>query len=280
MHPRYKVTMERYQEVMVALSESVTKNCLKHHLTEDWQWRHIRLAIKPHYLVNYASQIKSYYGTPSGSFGRSFRIRHEKSPEAPPSGEITLTSYPACNKTSFILKLCTPFKSYYGTLSGSHGRSFRICHEKLPKALPGEKITMTWCPACNTTALARKPCIRDKKSYYGTVSGSNGCSFRIRPEKSREASPGGGLTITSYPVGNTTSLSRKYAWYLKKCYESLTVSYNRSFRIRHEKVCAAFPGGGLTMTSCTVGNKTSLSRKPCIADKCYYGSLSWSLGRY
>jgi len=38
-------------------------------------------------------------------------------------------------------------------------------------------------------------------------------------------------------------------------------------------------GGGLTMTSCPVGNKTSLSRKPCIADNSYYGSLSLSLGR-
>jgi len=32
--------------------------------------------------------------------GRSFRIRQENSPEAPPSEEITMTSYPTCNKTS------------------------------------------------------------------------------------------------------------------------------------------------------------------------------------
>jgi len=34
-----------------------------------------------------------------GSLGRSFRIRHEKLPEALPGGEITMTSNPACNKT-------------------------------------------------------------------------------------------------------------------------------------------------------------------------------------
>jgi len=32
-------------------------------LAEDWRWRHIRLAIKPRYLGNHASQIKSYYWT-------------------------------------------------------------------------------------------------------------------------------------------------------------------------------------------------------------------------
>jgi len=34
MHARYKVTIERYQEVMVALSESVMKIRLKRSLTE------------------------------------------------------------------------------------------------------------------------------------------------------------------------------------------------------------------------------------------------------
>jgi len=43
--------------------------------------------------------------------------------------------------------------------------------------------------------------------------------------------------------------------------------YGRSFRIRHEKSREAPPGGGLMMTSCPVGNRTSLSQKPCIADK-------------
>jgi len=34
MHPRQKMGMERYQEVMVALSESVMKNRLKRSLAE------------------------------------------------------------------------------------------------------------------------------------------------------------------------------------------------------------------------------------------------------
>jgi len=42
------------------------------------------------------------------------------------------------------------------------------------------------------------------------------------------------------------------------------------------------PGGGLTMTSFPVGNKTSLSRKPCIADKKLLWITimkSWSLSK-
>jgi len=73
-----KVTMESYQEVMVALSESVMKNRLKRPLAEKSRWRDILLAIKPRYLGNDASQMKFYYGTLWGSHGRSFRIRHEK----------------------------------------------------------------------------------------------------------------------------------------------------------------------------------------------------------
>jgi len=73
---------------------------------EDGPWRHIRLAIKPRYLGNHASQIKSYYGTLSGSQERFFRIRHEKVRAAPPGGEITMTSYPARHKTSLSQKPC------------------------------------------------------------------------------------------------------------------------------------------------------------------------------
>jgi len=50
-------------------------------------------------------------------------------------------------------------------------------------------------------------------------------------------------------------------------YETLLGSHGRSFRIRPENVRAAPSGGGLTMTSYPVGHETSLSRKPCIADK-------------
>jgi len=121
-----KVTIERYQEVIIALSESVIKNPLKRPLAKKSRWRHIRLPIKPRYLGNHASQIQSCYGTPSGNHSRSFRVRQENPHGAPPGGEIMMTSYPACNKTSLPRKPCIPDKSYNGTLSGSHGRSFRI----------------------------------------------------------------------------------------------------------------------------------------------------------
>jgi len=69
MNPSWKVTTEHYEEVMVALSESVMKIRLKRPLAEKSRWRHIRLAIKPRFLGNHASQIKSYYGSLSGSLG-------------------------------------------------------------------------------------------------------------------------------------------------------------------------------------------------------------------
>jgi len=41
----------------------------------------------------------------------------------------------------------------------------------------------------------------------------------------------------------------------------------RSFTIRHENSTDAPHGGEITMTPYSVGNKTSLSQKPCIPDK-------------
>jgi len=100
---------------------------------------------------------KSWYRTLSGSHGRSFSIRHEKSPEAPRSGEIAMTSYPACNETSLSRKPCIRDKCWYGTLTGSNARSFRIRHENSPEAPPGGEITVMSYPACNQTSLSRKP---------------------------------------------------------------------------------------------------------------------------
>jgi len=37
--------------------------CVQRPLADNWQWRHIRLAIKPRDLGNHASQIKRYYGS-------------------------------------------------------------------------------------------------------------------------------------------------------------------------------------------------------------------------
>jgi len=38
------------------------RKCVKRPLAEDWRWRHIRLAIKPCFLGDHTSQIKSHYG--------------------------------------------------------------------------------------------------------------------------------------------------------------------------------------------------------------------------
>jgi len=82
------------------------ENSLQAPLAEKSLWRHIMLAIKPHYLKNHASQIKSYYWALSGSHSRSIRIRHEYSPQAPLGEEIMISSYPACNKTLLSRKPC------------------------------------------------------------------------------------------------------------------------------------------------------------------------------
>jgi len=101
-----KCVNENDNETGVALSDSVNKTCVKRPIADKSRWRHFRFAIKPRYLGNYASHIISYYGTLSGSHGRSLGMRHEKSPEALPGREITMTSYPACNKTSLSRKRC------------------------------------------------------------------------------------------------------------------------------------------------------------------------------
>jgi len=155
--------MNHYHKVLVAPSESVMKNRLKRPLAAKPWWRHIRLAIKPRHLGNHASQIKRYYGSPSRSHYRSFRIHHEKSREAPPGGEIMITSYSIGNKTSSSRKPCIQIKSYYWTLSRSHGRSFRIRHEKVRVAPPGGGLMMT---VGNKTPRYLGNLASQIKSYY------------------------------------------------------------------------------------------------------------------
>jgi len=74
-------------------------------------------------------------------------------------------SHPACTKPRYLGNHASQFKSYYGLLSGSHGRSFRIRHVKVRAAPPGEVLTMTMTSYTvgNKTSLSRKPCIVDKK---------------------------------------------------------------------------------------------------------------------
>jgi len=193
---------------MVVLSESVMKNCLKRTLAEDWQRRHIRLAIKPHYLANHTLQIKSYYVTLLESHGCSFRIRQKIRMERPLVEKSWRRYIPLAIKPHYLGNHAWQLKSNYRTLSGSHDRSFRIRHEKSRRAPLAEK---SWW---RHIRIAIKPHwlgnhASQIKSYYGTLWGSHGRTFRIHNEKLPEAPPGGGLTKTSYPVGNKTSLSRK-----------------------------------------------------------------------
>jgi len=95
------------------------ENRVKGLLAYVWQWCQIWLAIKPLYLGNYASQIRRYYGSLSGSHGRSFRIRHENRAKRPLADKsrwhhIRLAIKPRC-----LGNYASQIKSYYGTLSGS-----------------------------------------------------------------------------------------------------------------------------------------------------------------
>jgi len=84
----------------------------------------------------------------------------------PPGGEILMKSYPAGNKTSLYRKPCIPDRQLLWITMISHGRSFRIHHEKLPKAPSCGEITMTWYFTCNKSSL---PCILDKKLLWITI---------------------------------------------------------------------------------------------------------------
>jgi len=123
--------------------------------------------------------MKSYYRTLSGSHGRSFKICHENSPEAPPSEEIMVTSYPACNNTSLSRKSFILDKTFLENVIRSHASSIRIRHENSPEAPPSGEITMTWYPACNNTSLSRKPCNTNKKLLWISIRKS--CSLFQSP---------------------------------------------------------------------------------------------------
>jgi len=149
--------------------------------------------------------MKSYYGTLSGSRGRFFRIRHEKSPEALPSGESRWRHILLALIPRFLGYHASQIKSYYWSLSGSNGRSFRIHHKKSPEAPPAEKSW--WCHIRLAIKLRYIGNMHASqiKSYFGTLSGNHGHSFRIHHEKLPEAHPGGEMTMTWYLTCNKSS---------------------------------------------------------------------------
>jgi len=93
-----------------------------------WRWRHSRLAIKLRYLGNLVSDIINYYETLSGSYGHFFRIRHEKLRKAPHGGEITMSSYQPCNKTSLSREPNIPDKTF---LRNAIGKLWSFFHKPL-----------------------------------------------------------------------------------------------------------------------------------------------------
>jgi len=113
MHPRWNVTEERYQKVTVALSISVMWNSVKRPLADKSLWRQYNFVIS-----DTMHPRKSYYGTPSESHGRSFRNCYEELRKVTPGREITMTSYPAYNKTSLSRKTFIPDKKWLREAKG------------------------------------------------------------------------------------------------------------------------------------------------------------------
>jgi len=102
------------------------------------RWHHIRSAIKPRYLGNHASLIKCYYGTLSGNHARSFRIRLK--PEATLMRKKSRwRHFWHAIKPRYLGNHASLITCYYGTLSGSHARSFRNRLGNLPEAPLAEK---------------------------------------------------------------------------------------------------------------------------------------------
>jgi len=149
--------------MILKLESSVNKPCLKRPLADNSRWRHIRRATKPRFLGNHASQIKSYYGTLSGSHGRSFRIRQKNLLKRSLAKKSRWRHIRLAMKPRYLGYRASEMKSYYGTVSVSYGRSFRISHEKLPEAPLSGENTMTSYPIGNKISLSRKPCIPEKK---------------------------------------------------------------------------------------------------------------------
>jgi len=100
--------------------------------------------------------MKSYYGTLSRSHGCSFRISHEKVCSEPPSGGLTMVSYQACSKTSFIGNHASQIKS---TMDRYHEVLVALSESVMKIIAWSVGLTITSYPVGNTTSLSRKPCM-------------------------------------------------------------------------------------------------------------------------
>jgi len=133
VHDRRVVTMQHGYKIWVALSESALINCVQHPLTHKSRWCHIWLEIKPLNLGNHTSQIKSFYATLLGSHG------HLSKSVLKMCGGLTMTSYPACNKTSSSRKPCIPDKTLLWNVIRKLWCFFRIRHVNSVKQPLAEK---------------------------------------------------------------------------------------------------------------------------------------------
>jgi len=86
-----------------------------------------------------------------------------------PKEEVWCKEDPFGNKTSLSRKPCIPIKSYYASLSESHGRSISIRHEKSPEAPLGGEITMTLYPVGNKTSLFWNKCTTTKNLLWNAI---------------------------------------------------------------------------------------------------------------
>jgi len=112
--------MERYQEVMVALSESVIKHRLKRPLAEKSRWPHIRLSLWPRFLRKPCIPDKKLLWNTNRKSWSLFQNSSWKTAWSAPQMAKSrwrdiLFVIKARNHTSQI-------KSYYGSLSGSIDR--------------------------------------------------------------------------------------------------------------------------------------------------------------
>jgi len=188
------------------------KNCLKRPLAEKSRWRHIRFEIKPRYLGNHASQMKSYNGTRSGSHDHFFRI--------PP----LMTSYPAWNKNIVLSETIHPRQNI--SMERNQEVMVALSESVIKNRLKRSLAEKSRWHHIRLTIKPRKSCISDKKLLWNAVRKSwslfQNPVMKNRVErplitsypawshkKSPEAPPGGEIMMTSNPVNIKTSLSRK-----------------------------------------------------------------------
>jgi len=71
-----------------------------------------------------------------GNGGRSLRFSQQNLCKTPPSGEITMTSYPVCNKTSISRKPCIPDKMLLWNVIRKSWSLFQNASWKIPCSTP------------------------------------------------------------------------------------------------------------------------------------------------